>query len=353
MHRAANRPALTWLGPVLGTLLCLVAAITGTGWMIVGGVYWASGGNAFQGLSASILAVGFLLLPFLVWEEYGSHLLAATGRIDIYNRAQLVGRLVGVGLVLCALAVGWGVEGVLGATVVMQAIIAIRGIGYLTRQATGAMRPSMKVAREMLRAGLALHPSAIAGALVLYGGVLVVTYYRGPSQTAYFQLASQLMLTIVLVPQAASLVMYRYTTEVGADRAWAVQRRAIAGVIALATVAGALAAALAPWIIRALAGAEFAPAVGILQVLVLALPGFAFSVLMTPQWIARGLFWQLSALMVFVAAVNVAANLLLVPRYGAHAAAWTTVGTFGILALADGWLALRCEGVFRSSERRT
>ena len=59
---------------------------------MIAGFWFISDGDAFRPVGPGILAVGLLLLRLLIWEQYGSSLLAMIERVDIYNRAQVVGR---------------------------------------------------------------------------------------------------------------------------------------------------------------------------------------------------------------------------------------------------------------------
>jgi O-antigen/teichoic acid export membrane protein len=70
----------------------------------------------------------------------------------------------------------------------------------------------------------------------------------------------------------------------------------------------------APTIIDVVAGGGFEDSVDVLRIVVLASIGYALSAIMAPQWIGRGLFGLASGLTVRVAVLNVAANLILIPR---------------------------------------
>ncbi len=56
----------------------------------------------------------------------------------------------------------------------------------------------------------------------------------------------------------------------------------------------------------------------------------------------------LPVISVGAAMVNIGLNLWLIPRYGMYAAAWTTVVSFGLMALAARWMSGRLvEGIFQ------
>ena len=74
----------------------------------------------------------------MIWEQYGSALLQALERLDIYNRFQVYGRTLAVVLVVALVAgAGLGVEGVLTANIVGQLLVAAGGLMFLWRAAGG------------------------------------------------------------------------------------------------------------------------------------------------------------------------------------------------------------------------
>ena len=102
-------------------------------------------------------------------------------------------------------------------------------------------------------------------------------------------------------------------------------------------------AVAAPLVMRLVGGREFLPAVPILRLLLLTTVGAAVSHVMASQWIGRGLFLQVSATSIVCGACAVVGSLLLVPRYGAIGAAWSTVGAYALGTVINLGLALVLE----------
>jgi PST family polysaccharide transporter len=94
------------------------------------------------------------------------------------------------------------------------------------------------------------------------------------------------------------------------------------------TVAALVGAAAAAPVVKLVGGTEYASAVAVLQILLLTVIGQTFAVVMAPQWIGRGLFWQASLLTLATGALNVVLNLLVIPRYSMVGAAWVSVVTY-------------------------
>jgi O-antigen/teichoic acid export membrane protein len=113
-------------------------------------------------------------------------------------------------------------------------------------------------------------------------------------------------------------------------------------------LAGAIIAVLAPVAVPAAFGEDFRPSVGLLQGLLLAIPGMTLASLMASQWIGRGLFWQSSVLTVLVGITNVTLCLALVPSRGASGAVVATVVSYTLAFIVNGAMAARCERDFRS-----
>lgn len=346
IHRATGKPAEEWLRPVLGALLVVAASVTVLGWVVAAVIYAASDGAAFGHMPGYALVLGFALLPFLVWEQYASWLLVAVGKISFYNRREVVGRTIGVLLVVILVGLaGAGIAGALIALLVAQALVAGAGARYLARLAGGRLTLDRTLLRGMLADGLKLHFSAVGAFLFVEAAVLIVQSIRGPAETGPFQVAVQLMAVAVLIPQAASMVLYGEVARLGPNGAWRSNRRVLLTLGGLMAGVGVVGYLLAPTVVPLLFGDDFKSAVGVFQILVVGLLGQTFSSVMAPQWVGRGLFWQSSALTVALGVANVAACIPLVHAYGMKGAAYSllgvyTVSIFGSLTMAL-WVSRR------------
>ena len=341
-HRAAEAGNRQWLPSTLGTLMALTVVIGAAGWLVAGVLYLATDSDAF-GLKGSVLAVGFLSLPFLVWEQYGSALLAAVGHISIYNRAQIVGRTLGLAAFAVGIALGGGVYAVLLATLLGQIVVALRGIRQLIREAEQRIRPSREALRSLLRGGALLHLNAIGTFLFTSTAILIVNHYEGADETGIYQFAVQLIATLLVVPNAASLVLLGGVARNGPEAAWLDQRRVLLWMTAGMGGLAVISALAAPWIIPLVAGHEFDDSVRVFQLLLIAAVGMTFCTVVAPQWIGRGMFWQASAITLTVGIVNVVLNLILVPRHGIDGAVVATLATYALAVATNAWMVLRCE----------
>jgi O-antigen/teichoic acid export membrane protein len=341
LYRGTARDPAEWLGPALGSLLAITGVVTVAGWILAALIYAASEGAAYGHIPVYALALGFLTLPFLVWEQYGSVLLMALGKVNVYNRAEIAGRTAGIVLIVAlVVAAGAGVSGALIALVVAQLIVAAGGIRYLVRRAGSTLRVSGSTTRDLVGGGLRLHLNAVGTFLFINASVLIVQSLRGSAETGQFQVVAQLMNVALIVPQAGAMVLYGEVARDGPDRAWDSSRRVLVRLLPLMAAAAVVGALAAPTVIPFVLGHDFSPAVPVFQLLVFALVGQSFSALMAPQWIGRGLFVQASVLTLTTGICNVIACFALVDAYGMKGAAYSLLGVSVVSLIGNGAMAL-------------
>jgi antigen flippase len=341
LHSAAGDRDESWLGRHLGSLALVTAVVSLVGWVAAAVAYAVTDGALFGDLPGYVLAFGLAGLPLLVWEHYGSSLLMAVDRLRLYNRAQVLGRTAGILLaVVLVVVLDFGVYGALVAILVAQGVVAAAGARDLVHAAGGRVRPHRPTTRVLVRAGLKLHLNAVGTFLFTSASVLVVQYYRGAEETGYFQLALQLTAVALVVPQAATMVLYAEVARDGPDAAWKANRRVLLGMTGLMILLALVGAALAPWVVPIVVGPDFGPAVPVFQLLLLALVGQSFSTVLAPQWIGRGLFWQSSVASLATGIVSLAACFVLVPDHGMYGAAYALLGVYTLSIFGNGAFAV-------------
>ena len=351
LHRATVRRAEPWMSEALGTLLILAIVVTVLAWAIAFAAYVFTSGRAFKNIAPLPLFVAFLVVPFVVWEFYGTSLLLASDQLSLYNKALLIGRTAALVMMFACWKARLGVVAAILVSVISQAITAVTGLHRLWEVAGRRVRATIVEARALLSGGVSLHLNTISGTLIASVGVLVVNNFRGSMETGLYQFATALMNVVTVIPLAASQVLSSQVAQVGPDHAWRTQRKVMVylplGMIIVALVA----AVCAPYAVPLVVGVRYRPAVPVFQLLLFGLLGATFSAVMVSQWIGRGYFLPLSLLSAGVAVVHLTASLILVPRYGMYGAVYATLMTQTIAVLFNGFFAIRCEMSFRRMER--
>jgi O-antigen/teichoic acid export membrane protein len=351
VHRAANEPGNDWIGSALGAVATVTAIATALGWVAVASLYAILGNRLFDGIPGAAIALGLTALPFLIWEQYGSALLSIVGQLNTYNLAQIVGRSIAFLLVIVTIRLlGWGIYGFLLAFVAGQVIVAGAGVTALARHCDQHVRAGLSAVGALVRDGLKLHLNAIG--VLLFSGVdiLMLQYFRGPAETAIFQLPMQLFLALLLVPQAAQLSLQSRVSSRGRAQFWGEHRLVLALIIGGMSLVAAALWLLAPWLVTLIGGEEFAASVPVFRILLLGVPWACFNTLMAIQWIIRGYFYQASLITLATGLTNCLLNLILIPSLGPVGAAWAAlIGMCAVPFLANGWLAALAQREFAAS----
>jgi O-antigen/teichoic acid export membrane protein len=146
-----------------------------------------------------------------------------------------------------------------------------------------------------------------------------------------FQVAAQLVGLILILPQSALMILYGDMAKSDPTRYWPHQRKLILrvmGYVLLLALAGWL---LAPYLIPLVAGEQFKPSVPMFTALLPSLLGLSLSILLTPQWLGRGLFMLGNAVTFTALLVVVVGTLWAVPRYGIDGAIAVRVVVYAVI----------------------
>lgn len=351
LHLISDDSKNEFIGNLLSSLIVMTVILTSICWLVAIGMYCYIPNNAFKNLPPLALLVGFITLPFMIWEQYGSVLLMGIDKVRLYNRYQIIGRTASVIAVILLTGIfSAGVPGVIGANLLGQSIVALGTIAFLIKY-VHERGLSFKLKKSdtirLLSGGFKLHFNAIGYFLFTSANVLILNEYHGAGQTAYFQLATSLLGVLMIIPQSASMVIYGKVTSLGPDRAWPYNRNLLLQTTIIMIGLSVIAAVVAPWGIVLLAGDAFEPAVQLFQWMLFGLIGMSFSAVMAPQWILRGYFWQAAGLTFLVGVINLAANFWLIPPYGMDGAVYAFLGTYVISIFGNGGMALHCEKKYR------
>ncbi|MDZ7651420.1 MAG: oligosaccharide flippase family protein [Burkholderiaceae bacterium] len=339
-HAAHAREAATAI-----KVLFLVAC-TGTlaAWAVSGVVLVVSPGEVVHNVSRTVMLLSLAAIPFFIWEQYSGYLLSAVNRIELYNRGQVFGRAVALmTVVVLVIQLDLGVAAAVLAVLLGQACIALAGVRLLRAHSRQAPPVTYATVRAFALDGVRLHPNSL-GMLLMFGAdVLLLNHLSTAGEVGNYQLATQFVTMLLIVPQAAHLVLSGIVSRSGPDVAWVVQKKAIVAVTAGLSVVAVLAGFTADHWLPLVVGPQFSTAPELLRWLPIAIVGMSVSTMMASQWTGRGYFALASTLTVAVGVVAFVSNCLLIPRHGAIGAVWALTGASLFSLTVNGLMALHCE----------
>ncbi len=296
------------VGTATGVLLCLLFTATV---LIAGDVLCKGIGTKYLYL-VPIAAV----LQLVVYHQ--SAVLQGIGHIRDYNLVNIVRSLLAVLLlVFLVVFIGWRVLGAVAAFAASFVAAAVLAFYYGLKQTGSQWHVNLSLLGSTLASGCKLHIATVATFVYGQAGILVVNHYLSSSEVGYLYVAMVYAQFLFLIPQAVQVVLHPMAANASEEDTVDVCARVCRHTLLWMLVGVALFGILSEFILQALLGETFYPSLLLARIL---LPGILLSSVtqvMSALWIRRGWYWFMAGSGVAVGAAGVAAQLLLVTRYGA------------------------------------
>lgn len=316
--------ATTWLALALG-LAAGAACWAARDWVLA---------NVLKDADPATLGVVMLLVPIVILQAYLLGVVQALQRFGEYNVQQIVPNV--LGFVGMAVVLIWLRGGVLAAVATHAAImvfvtawLALR----VNRVAPIRLRVDVGVVGRMLRFGVKSHVQTLAATWHLRIDQMLVAYLLDPGQVGLYAVAVNLTNLLLRLPDAFGTVLFPRLAAASGEAGEEVTALACRGTFAI-LVAGAVVYVLAgPTVLGILYGDRFAGSVAPMLAL---LPGIVLMghyLLLSRYFTSRARQEVNIAAAVTALAVNVGANLVLIPRLGIVGAAISSVGSYGLAAV--------------------
>ena len=279
-----------------------------------------------------------------VYRTYSS-LFLGLHRVGYAAATYGISLLVLLAAVAAGTMTGAGLAWMTGAHVLSGAVLLAAAAG-ITRLRIGPIRLrwGWRLMKPVFGRSVWLFALSLAGLAHFSADTVMLGYLQPYEQVARYQAAATLLeasqfavrpLTLILLPVCAALASRQQWDDLRR-----LMHRMFAGMAVLGVVAWGLVALLSLPIIRIVYTAAYDDSAEVLRVLYLSVPGlYAATVAML---VASSTMGEKRAVLIMAAGVtlNVALNLVAIPRYGALGAAWVTVAsqTFvGVWLIGDAY----------------
>jgi O-antigen/teichoic acid export membrane protein len=323
-----------WISVALGALLILAA---------IGLKAVAPG--VVEGLGWKELVIASVGVPALLASMFLHSVMLGEQRMVAYNVSE-TGNAVALAVVYLAAAalLPLTVADALAIFVVMQVLLVVTYMVLLRRHDPPYRFPDTRLAAEMFRYGARVYIATLLAFLVIRIDVLLVNGYRGAAQAGYYSLGVGLADALYVLPVAVAVNVFPMISRGAPAETTAQIFRTLALFYAGVCL---VAAALAKPAIELFYGSRFEPAVDLFYWL---LPGiFALGMLTLLSYHFSGRGFPLEAMLVWVVglAVNIAINLIFLPRSGTYVASLSSSVAYLLLLFLHMRLFAREVGGYR------
>jgi O-antigen/teichoic acid export membrane protein len=276
-----------------------------------------------------------LCVPFLYFNQFGRTLLLGLGRVGHYNVPDIVGGSMLLAGTVGAIAVfGEHLEPLVALRVVVEIAISAIIVVLLLRSRPLRLSPSRPLLRRQLAYGIRNYTGSVFWLLLLQADIVLCSHFLGSSQTGIYAVAVALGIPITILAAAiGTLTFQRVSAESQrATRVSQTNRTArMLVVLLLPAVIGM--AAFAHVLVPLIYGTKFDAGA---TALILLLPGFvAFSLEVVMMNFLAGegtppvVIWAPAVGL----AINIAANLFVIPRWGINGASVTSSVAYTVVLL--------------------
>lgn len=245
-----------------------------------------------------------------------------------------------VGLVALGVETGAGL-GWMTAAHVWSGLVLLAVAAAIARLRIGPIRLqwSWRRLKRVFGGGVWLFVLSLASLAHFAADTVMLGYLQPYEQVARYQAAAKLLEASQFVVRPLTLILLPVCAALASRQQWSELRRLMhemfAGMAVLGVAAWAFVALFAMPIVRVVYTAAYDDSVGVLRVLYLSVPGLYIATV--AMLLASSTLREKRAVFIMAAgvALNVALNLVAIPRYGALGAAWVTVVSQTFVAL---WL---------------
>lgn len=236
-------------------------------------------------------------------------------------------------------AVGGGLAWMTGAHLA-SGVILLLVAALIARTQVGPvrLRPPGKLMRRVFAQSIWLFGASIMGAAHLGAGTLILGYLAPYEQVAVYEAAARLLEASQFMVRPLTLILFPVSALLASRRNWDELRRLMhrmfGGIILVGVAAWGVVALIASPLIRVVYTGSYDESAAILRILYLSVPGlYAATVAM---FVASSMNRERAAVLIAGSgvALNAGINLMVVPRIGATGAAWATVASQTLTALA-------------------
>jgi O-antigen/teichoic acid export membrane protein len=314
-HRASRAALGAWL---LGAgMFAVLAAVIGVGW-------W---GGRPGGLSALVV----VWAPIQLVTTLQNAILLGSGRYGRYNLLVLAGR--GSALVAALAAVVLfrvTVSSFAISQIAADALVLVGGARLILLDGPAPRRLGRKWIVPVVRLALRAFPVLLLPFLLVRSDVFLMRIWRGATETGIYSIAAQLVDIILLFPGSFAAVLFPALHGASDPRRDVVRGAGVVGAVLFA--ACAVLGAAAPTLISILFGSAYRDAALPFRLL---LPGaflLGVETVVIQHFARAGYPGFLAAYWAIGLAVNVGANVFMIPRMGGAGAALASTLGYGTVA---------------------
>lgn len=291
--------------------------------------------SLFGQVPTSLVTIAAISIPFQLVSLLGLNVLLAVNEIDRLNLLDAASQLfLLLNAIFVAGIIGAGLTALVSlnsAAAILLSFVLLVIIARIIRRSEGSasLRPSWTLFRKMLRYGVKFHISSLSAIVILRSDLLLVNHFRGAREAGVYAVAAQMGGLMLLLPAViATLLFPRVASE--SDAGGELTMRATRHT-AFVMMIGCIAAVPLSFALPLIYGSSFQEATMLLLILLPGIYLFGIESVMVQHFSGTGLPVAIPLFWIVTLAVNLGLNFVVIPIYGAPAAAVTSTLSYALM----------------------
>lgn len=323
-----SKLGVIWTNAVLFGLLA--GAILVTLVLVLAQRYSSAIGN----VPPQLITIAAISIPFQLLTMLGTNVFLSTGRIERFNQVEAATQLIllfnaAVVLILMGLGLASLVIFNTATAAVLSLIVVLLIHASIKGLEASKLKTDLRLFTRMMRYAIRFHISTVAALIIFRADLLLVNHFRGAKEAGAYAVASQMANLMVLLPAIIGTLLFPRVAASADPRGGMTTRvtRHTAFIMLVACITAVPFSFLLPFVY----GAEFRDST--IQLLIL-LPGvyfFGIESVMVQHFSGTGLPPAIPMFWLIALVFNVTSNLLLIPSFGAIAAAITSTLSYTLI----------------------
>ncbi len=294
------------------------------------------------GTFTELLPLGQIILIsaalfFLLSLSYSQSLLLGTNFISAKNALHIMEPLIFIGFLTVLAILGYlDVWWAFSAWVATRALSFVVSTLFLIKLNLFSLKPDFKLFIQSLKMGTKGIPAEIAGFIILQSDLFMLRHFTGDDATGIYSIAASLSFILMSIPQSIGLALFPNISKIesvpgvdGTEKTIKFCRITIIITIFISIAA----MILAPFTIKFLYGESFAKALYPFLILAVAVSVVGFTHVLNAQLYARDAIWVTTLCALVAAAINIALNIILIPKYSFMGAAYSSIISYAFFGV--------------------
>jgi O-antigen/teichoic acid export membrane protein len=303
-----------------------LAVVFGLG---AGALVWVCKGtlltSILRGVEPWALALALVRVPLLLLDDYLYGVLQAAGSFHIYNKRLVISEAVRMVLVITALLIfHFGLAGAVWIYTLVNAANIVWLMGAMHRRIPFTLGVHWGLLGQQLSFGVKSYVQTLTAHALLRSDVYMVSYFLGPTDTAFYSLALRFSEMILEIPQAVGLVLYPRLATLPKDEVHRLTAQACRRTLLLTGLGVVIVSLFGPYLLTLWYGAAYTAAGAPLPWAAVGVLAMSIFVILTRDFTSRNRQQVNIAAGIVALVSNVLLNLYMIPTMGIVGAAMST-----------------------------